>query len=92
MLSKDIVVNIVYKEQKKDYCTGSDCILIDDLETNINELRKLGGTGILHKNAKDTINELKKLNILKMKTNFQEKKRSKIRFDLFFYINLKSLL
>ena len=64
MLSKDIVVNIVYKEQKKNYCTGPLCILIDDLETNINEWRKLVGTGILHKNAKDIINELKKLNIL----------------------------
>ncbi len=64
ILSKNIVINIVYKEQKKDFCTGPDCILIDDLETNINEWRKLGGTGILHKNAKDTINELKKLNIL----------------------------
>lgn len=64
ILSKDIVINIVYNEQKKDYCTGPLCILIDDLQTNINEWRKLGGTGILHKNAKDTINELKKLNIL----------------------------
>lgn len=63
-LSKNIVVNIVYKEQKKDFCTGPNCILIDDLETNINEWRKLGGTGILHSNAKDTINELKRLNIL----------------------------
>ena len=64
MLSKDIVVNIVYKEQKKNFCTGPFCILIDDLETNINAWRQLGGTGILHKNAKDTISELKKLNII----------------------------
>ena len=64
ILSKDIVVNIVYKEQKKDFCTGPDCILIDDLETNINEWKKLGGTGILYHSAIETIEELKKLNVL----------------------------
>lgn len=64
LLSKDIVINLVYKEQKKDYCTGPDCILIDDLESNIDAWNEYGGTGILSKNAKDTINELKKLNVL----------------------------
>ena len=63
-LSKDIVVNIVYKEQKKNYCTGPDCILIDDFETNINEWKELGGTGILFHSAKETIEELKKLEII----------------------------
>lgn len=63
-LSKDIIVNIVYKEQKKDFCTGPDCILIDDLETNIKSWVEMGGTGILFHNAKDTISELKKINIL----------------------------
>ena len=28
MLSKNVKVNIVYKEDKPDYCTGEDCILI----------------------------------------------------------------
>lgn len=35
LLSEDIKVNIVYREQKGEYCTGEDCILIDDYEKNI---------------------------------------------------------
>lgn len=32
LLSKDIKINIVLREEKKNYCTGKDCILIDDME------------------------------------------------------------
>jgi hypothetical protein len=35
-------------------------ILIDDKEKNINPWIEMGGTGILHKNAADTISQLKK--------------------------------
>ncbi len=51
LLSKDIVVNIVFREQKPDYCTGKDCILIDDLEKNIEAWEECGGTGILFTDA-----------------------------------------
>ena len=54
MLSKDVVVNIVYKEDKPDYCTGRDCILIDDLPANIKAWEKMGGTGIINTGAEDT--------------------------------------
>lgn len=64
LLSRDIKVNIVVREQKPDYCTGKDSLLIDDLEKNIAEWNKLGGTGILHKNTDATLARLKEMGIL----------------------------
>lgn len=64
MLSKDIEVKTVYKENKPEYCFGLDCILIDDMEKNIQDWRKLGGTGILHKSAEETITKLKEIGVL----------------------------
>ncbi|MBQ6052890.1 MAG: hypothetical protein IJL30_06355 [Clostridia bacterium] len=60
-LSPFIRVNIVYKEQKKNFCTGKDCILIDDLDLNINEWKKNGGTGILHVSPEKTLAQLKEI-------------------------------
>ena len=65
LLSQDIVVHIVFKEQKPEYCTGKECILIDDLEANISEWESEGGTGILHRNADGTLSVLKEMGILK---------------------------
>ncbi len=64
LLSKDMVVNIVYKEEKKNFCTGKDCILIDDLEANIDSWVSYGGTGILHKDAESTLRILEEKGIL----------------------------
>ncbi len=61
MLSEDIPVNVVYKEEKKDFCTGKDCILIDDYLRNIEEWETNGGTGILFRNADDAMKKLKVL-------------------------------
>lgn len=47
LLSPELVVNIVYAEEKKNFCTGADCILIDDYKKNINAWEGCGGTGIL---------------------------------------------
>lgn len=64
MLSKDIKVNIVYKEDKPDYCFGRDCILIDDLPANIKAWEEMGGTGIINTGAEDTREILKEKGIL----------------------------
>lgn len=64
MLSPDIVVNIVYSEQKKDFCAGKDCILIDDLPKNVNAWIDAGGTGILHLNPMITLGTLRELNLI----------------------------
>jgi FMN phosphatase YigB (HAD superfamily) len=64
-LSENVVVNIVYREQKPEYCTGKDCILIDDLEKNIEAWESYGGTGILHKRTEETIARLRELGVLK---------------------------
>lgn len=63
-LSKDIKINLVYRQEKKLLCTGSDCILIDDFIANVKEWKKCGGTAILHKDAKTTLKELKKLGVV----------------------------
>lgn len=64
LLSEDIPVHIVYKEEKKNYCTGEDCILIDDYARNIEEWEAFGGTGILFEDAERTLKELTELGIL----------------------------
>lgn len=64
LLSEDIVMNIVYREEKKNYCKGPDHILIDDMVKTIKQWDDLGGTGILHVNSEETMKQLKKLNIL----------------------------
>ncbi len=61
MLSSDVKINLVYKEQKKDFCTGRDCILVDDLDGNIESWEQCGGTGILHKDSQTSIMRLKEI-------------------------------
>lgn len=46
-LGEGVLVNIVYREQKKEFARNRKCILIDDLEKNIREWNEYGGTGIL---------------------------------------------
>ena len=64
LLSPDIVVNIVFREQKPEYCTGKDCILIDDLGKNIQAWELYGGTGVLHRSAEETLSMLKGMGVL----------------------------
>ena len=56
LLSEDIKVNIVLREEKPQYCFGKGYILIDDTEKNIKEWEAAGGTGILHVSAEETLN------------------------------------
>ena len=64
LLSKDVMVNLVLREHKPQYCTGKDCILIDDYKTNIREWEDAGGTGILNKSAAETVEILKAMGVL----------------------------
>ena len=61
LLSEDIKVNIVWREDKPDYCTGKDCILIDDYELNIREWENCGGTGIHFIDAISAMEMIKQL-------------------------------
>jgi len=49
----------VSKSNRKQYYACEGKLLIDDLESNVNEWEAKGGVGILHKNAEDTIIKLK---------------------------------
>lgn len=64
VLSENIQVNVVFREEKKNYCTGADCILIDDLLRNITEWEAMGGTGVLCRDSESTIQRLKDLGAL----------------------------
>ena len=64
LLSADIRMHIVLREEKTKHCAGKGSILIDDLEENIREWEEKGGTGILHRSAKETLKELERLGLL----------------------------
>lgn len=61
LLGEDIVVNIVFREEKKNYVKGAGYILIDDLEKNIKEWNKAGGTGIHFTNAGEVLKKISEL-------------------------------
>ena len=63
MSPKPTEINLVLRHEKQDYAmrNGIPNILIDDYDQNIKEWQAKGGIGILHKNAADTIAQLKKL-------------------------------
>lgn len=54
LLSKDLKVNIVYREEKKNYVTSKGCILVDDLKKNIDEWEAQGGNrNLVQKRRRD---------------------------------------
>ena len=64
ILSPDVVVHIVFKEEKKNYCTGPDSYLVDDFTPNITDWEKCGGTGILFHSAEGAEETFRKLGLL----------------------------
>ena len=64
LLSEEIKVNIVWREDKPDYCTGKNCILIDDYELNIREWESCGGTGLLFTDAFNALKKIKELELM----------------------------
>lgn len=61
LLSDKIIVNKVLRAEKVNFCTGKDCILIDDYDRNIAEWEKNGGTGILFTTAEEVMEKIRKL-------------------------------
>ena len=64
LLSPKIKVNVCLRAEKEQRCKGKDCILIDDMEKNIQEWTDKGGTGIQNKSAQETIEELRRMGLL----------------------------
>ena len=64
MLSDKVKINIVYRKEKREHCTGPQDILIDDRVDTIREWEKQGGTGILHHSAEETLAKLRELGLL----------------------------
>ena len=63
LLSENVVIHVVQREEKPGYCTGKDCILIDDYQKNIKEWEKSGGTGILFTDAEDILGRLSEMDL-----------------------------
>ena len=61
ILSPDIKVNAVIREDKILFCHGSGDILIDDLRGNISDWEQHGGTGILHRSPEETLRMINSL-------------------------------
>ncbi len=61
ILSEELVVNVVYKEEKKNFCTGPGDVLIDDYVVNINSWIERGGTGILFSGAEDVLKKIEEM-------------------------------
>ena len=59
LLDPNVVVNVVYREEKGRFCTGPECLLIDDFGENVRAWKECGGTAILHTNAKSTRRKLR---------------------------------
>ncbi len=53
--------HVVERKNKQQFAKGN--VLIDDYDKNIKEWTEAGGTGIFHKSAVETVEELKKLGI-----------------------------
>ena len=75
-LAEDIEINIVLKEEKKNYCEGKHCILIDDYKENIEAWEAMGGTGILFVDAEETLNMVKKVEAHMINKKMDELKES----------------
>lgn len=58
IMNPNVVVNTVLTAEKPNFCTGEDCILIDDFRKNIAKWEAAGGTGIRFIDAESTIKEL----------------------------------
>jgi len=60
-LGSNVKVIVVDSSHDKQRYAEPNAILIDDLNSNIDEWKSKGGIGILHKNTADTINQIKQL-------------------------------
>jgi len=58
-LGSNIEVIIAHRSKDKKYWAAPNHLLIDDMEENIRDWRSRGGIGILHRNADQTILELR---------------------------------
>ncbi|MDO4961349.1 MAG: hypothetical protein Q4E57_05795 [Eubacteriales bacterium] len=58
LISDDVKVNIVQREEKQAFARNRACVLIDDYKKNIREWEAAGGTGILYESALQVIEEL----------------------------------
>lgn len=59
-VSLDIKVNVCFKEEKKNFVDGPDCILVDDLPANIADWKAAGGSGILFESIEQLKDKLSK--------------------------------
>lgn len=61
VLSPDVAVNVVLREQKPEFCAGPDCVLLDDSARNVRDWERAGGTGVLFTGAEAAVEALARL-------------------------------
>ena len=61
ILDPEVVVHTVLRREKPQYCSGKDCILIDDYSVNIEAWEAMGGTGILYENKEKTLDRMREI-------------------------------
>ena len=59
-LGPDVVANIVFRSEKKQFCRGAGLILIDDYQKNVDEWNEGGGFGILYDGNQTVIDAIEK--------------------------------
>lgn len=64
LLSDTIKINTVRRREKQEFCTGKDCILIDDYDKNIGEWIQMGGTAILFTTTEEALKTMREMGIL----------------------------
>ena len=64
LFPEQVVVNIVFREEKPRFCKGKGCILIDDYNENVMSWQRKGGTAIYHISPESTITKLQEMGLL----------------------------
>ena len=62
-MGDDIVINAVYRAEKSKFCSGKNCILIDDFTLNVRQWEAAGGTGILYRGIDKLKDDLREYGI-----------------------------
>lgn len=59
-----MMLDNLLRKEKLEFCKESGSVLIDDREETIRDWKEAGGIGILHISPKDTLDQMRALDLL----------------------------